>query len=93
MNEQYDELENAGDISIESTPPETREISVKNASPALIIFLIVFIILYITGVPLLTLWAINTLFCTAIPYTLSNWAATLTLMVALKSNYNLPKFK
>lgn len=40
---------------------------------------IVFFIAVIIGVPLLVIASVNTLFLTAIPYTLETWASTILL--------------
>jgi hypothetical protein len=51
-----------------------------------IVFGIALIVAVIAIGPLLTLWALNTLFpVLAIPYTLETWAATVLLVGALKA--------
>ncbi len=52
-----------------------------------IIALVVLVILAIWLAPLAEIWAINTLFALAIPYTLKTWAAALILSAPFTSNY------
>ena len=50
---------------------------------ASIIGLIVFILVFAAIGPFITIWALNTLFSLAIPYTLTTWAATAWLGLVL----------
>lgn len=43
--------------------------------------------------PLLTIWALNTIFNTSIAYTFYTWAATLILQLSLKSLLNFRSTK
>lgn len=45
-----------------------------------VIILAVFGLFWLGGSPLLLIWAVNTLFALAIPYTLATWAATWVLL-------------
>ena len=57
-----------------------------------IIGLIVFIIAIIIAGPLISIWALNTLFpALAIPYTFWTWLAALCLAGAIKSNVTVNK--
>lgn len=47
----------------------------------------VFAILIITVVPLITIWSLNTLFSTEIPYNLATWAAAAYLGLLIGSRY------
>ena len=61
----------------------------NNTTAVLIIVLCVALI--IAG-PLVTIWALNTLFpALAIPYTFWTWLATICLGGAIKSNVNIKK--
>lgn len=48
------------------------------------LLVIVFFIGLIVGVPLLVIASVNTLFLTAIPYTLETWASTVLLGVFIR---------
>lgn len=57
-----------------------------------IVGLIVFIIAVIIAGPLISIWALNTLFpALAIPYTFWTWLAALCLAGAIKSNVTVKK--
>lgn len=57
-----------------------------------IVGLIVFIIAVIIAGPLISIWALNTLFpALAIPYTFWTWLAALCLAGAIKSNVTVNK--
>lgn len=48
------------------------------------LLVIVFFIALIIGVPLLVIASVNTLFLTAIPYTLETWASTVMLGIFIR---------
>ena len=54
------------------------------------LLLITFFIGLIIGVPLLVIASVNTLFLTAIPYTLETWASTVMLGIFIRG-YNKVK--
>lgn len=57
-----------------------------------IVLLIAFIVLLIVVGPLLTIWALNTLFpVLAIPYTVWTWLAVIFLGGFLRANVNINK--
>lgn len=45
----------------------------------LAVLLLILVIALIIGVPLLNIWAVNTLFALSIPYTLKTWFASAVL--------------
>lgn len=70
--------------------PLTLEIDMNHTWPAVILMLILGIAVIILG-PILTIWALNTLFpALAIPYTLETWFAVILLkgFVAVTVNKN-----
>lgn len=50
----------------------------------LVLAIAALLLAFIAG-PLLAIWAVNTLFLTAIPYTLKTWFAALFLLGAVKA--------
>jgi len=57
-----------------------------------IIFIIAVVVLFVVVGPLLTIWALNTLFpALAIPFTLETWAAVILLQSVLKANVSVKK--
>lgn len=57
-----------------------------------IIFLIALVVLAVLFGPLLTIWALNTLFpLLAIPYTFDTWAAVILLQAIFRSNISTSK--
>ena len=50
--------------------------------------LLVLILALIVIGPLLTIWALNTLFATGIEYNLKNWAAMVVLSMFLQARYS-----
>lgn len=57
-----------------------------------IVGLIIFAIVLIVVGPLITIWAMNTLFpALAIPYTFWTWLATIIVCGAVKTNVNVRK--
>lgn len=57
-----------------------------------ILGLIIFLIIVIIAGPLITIWALNTLFpALAIPYTFWTWLATIIVASAVKTNVNVKK--
>jgi len=55
-----------------------------------IILFILFVALIVLIGPLLTIWALNTLFpVLAIPYTLATWAATVLIGAFLRANVSV----
>ena len=56
---------------------------------AIVGLLVLIVVLFIVG-PLLTIWALNTLFpALAIDYNLATWAAVIVLGSALRANVNV----
>lgn len=57
-----------------------------------IIFIIAVVVLFVVIGPLLTIWALNTLFpALAIPFTLETWAAIIIIQSVLKANVTVKK--
>lgn len=57
-----------------------------------IIFIIAVVVLFVVVGPLLTIWALNTLFpALAIPFTLETWAAIIIIQSVLKANVTVKK--
>lgn len=54
---------------------------------------ITFIISIAIIFPLLTIWAVNTLFSLTIPYTLETWSAVVLLQIFFKASINYKKDK
>lgn len=58
----------------------------------LIVGLIVLVVLVVLVGPLLTIWAVNSLFpALAIPYTLTNWFAVIILGAFFRANVSIKK--
>lgn len=53
----------------------------------LYLLVIVLVLVGIAFVPFATIWALNTLFALAIPYTLSTWGAVVVLNLTWMSKY------
>lgn len=49
--------------------------------------IVLFALLVIMFFPLISIWAVNTLFGTAIPFTLATWFASFWLTVSLATKY------
>jgi len=51
-------------------------------------WIVFFILAFITFVPLLSIWSVNVLFLTDIPYSITTWIASmwLTILILNKSN-------
>jgi hypothetical protein len=61
-------------------------------NPSVIILSLVLIVLAVIFGPLLTIWAVNTLFpALNIPYTLETWSATILLGMFFRANVSVKK--
>jgi hypothetical protein len=56
----------------------------QNSNIELVLWIVILLALVVIG-PLLTIWALNTLFATGIEYNIKNWAAMVVLGMFLQA--------